>query len=121
VVILGADPGSGVGSRDVRNGEVGIANGRGANGFGFVPLNPEADIRVGDRLVTGPAGSTSFVAGLSVGTVSSVRRSADGITRADIAPATSATRLDLVAVILVGGEPAAPRQPIDPSAAVAQR
>jgi rod shape-determining protein MreC len=120
VVLLAADPGSGVGARDVRSGEIGIATGRGAAGFSFVPLDPKAGIRVGDQLTTGPAGSTSYVAGLAVGTVSAVRTAGDGTARADLTPATAPSRLDLVGVILVGGEPVQSRTALEPSN-VAQR
>jgi rod shape-determining protein MreC len=121
VVLLGADPGSGIGARDLRTGEVGIATGRGSAGFTFTPLDPKAQIRVGDLLSTGPAGATSYVPGLSVGTVKSVRASADGTTRAEVSATTSPTSLDLVGVILVGGQDVAPRAALVPSAAQAQR
>jgi rod shape-determining protein MreC len=120
LVLLAADPGSGVGARDVRSGEIGIATGRGSAGFTFVPLDPKAGIRVGDQLTTGPAGSTSYVAGLAVGTVSAVRAAADGTVRADLTPSTAPSRLDLVGVILVGGEPVQSRPALEPSN-VAQR
>jgi len=81
VVLLGADPGSGVGVRDLRTGQVGVATGRGSHGFTFVPLDPNAVIRVGDRLATGPTGSTSFVGGLAVGAVSGGRGRAASWTR----------------------------------------
>jgi rod shape-determining protein MreC len=103
VVLLAADPDSGVGVRDERSGEVGVASGAGPSGFTFTPLNPAASVRVGDRLVTGPTGSTSYVPGLRVGTVRSVRTSADGTVRATVAPATSPTAVELVAVILGTG------------------
>lgn len=96
VVLLAADPGSGVGVRDVRNGEIGVATGVGRDGFTFVPLSPHATVRVGDRLVTGPNGATSFVAGISVGTVTSVRSALDGTTRAIVRPTASPTAVDLV-------------------------
>ena len=115
VVLLGADPGSGVGVRDLRTGQVGVATGRGSHGFTFVPLDPNAVIRVGDRLATGPTGSTSFVGGLAVGTVASVRTSADGTTRATVRPTVSPTGLDLVGVILLGGQAASPRAALTPS------
>jgi rod shape-determining protein MreC len=132
VVLLAADPRSGVGVRDLRTGQVGIASGSGPAGFQFVPLDPSADVRVGDRLATGPTGSTSYVAGLSVGTVTSVRTAGDGTTAAQVRPTTSPTSLDLVGVIMVGGSSAssassAPsgttRAPIDPGSSdtVAQR
>jgi rod shape-determining protein MreC len=106
VVLLAADPGSGIGVRDLRNGEVGVASGRGANGFSFAPLRPDAKIKVGDRLATGPTGSTSYVSGIAVGSVTSVRTSADGTVRATVRPTASPTAVDLVGVILgsdVGG------------------
>lgn len=104
LVLLAADPGSGVGARDLRSGQIGIATGRGTAGFEFVPLEPAAVVRVGDKLATGPAGSTSYVSGLAVGTVTSVRRTADGATHATVHPAVPATTLDLVGVIIEGGQ-----------------
>ncbi|MCU1658064.1 MAG: Rod shape-determining protein MreC, partial [Pseudonocardiales bacterium] len=79
-------------------------------------LNPGAEVKAGDRLITGPGGSTSFVGNLAVGAVAAVRVSADGTVRADVTAATSPTRLDLVGVILVGGEPVTSRPALDPSA-----
>ncbi len=105
VVLLAADPGSGVGVRDLRSGELGIATGAGPSGFTFSPLKPGAAVRVGDRLQTGPTGSTSFTPGLSVGRVSSVRTSADGSVLATVTPTTSPTSVDIVAVV-VGRAPA---------------
>jgi rod shape-determining protein MreC len=102
LVLLAADPGSGVGVRDLRTGEVGVASGRGPAGFTFTPLNPDARVRVGDRLATGPTGSTSYVPGVRVGTVRTVRTSADGTITATVSPATSPTAVDLVAVVLDG-------------------
>ena len=103
VVLLAADPDSGVGVRDTRTGEIGVATGAGPGGFGFRPLNPAAKIEVGDRLVTGPTGSTSYAPGLRLGTVRSVRTSADGTITANVRPAVSATAVELVAVILDTG------------------
>ncbi len=114
VVLLAADPGSGVGVRDERSGELGVASGHGADGFVFVPLRPGAAVAVGDRLATGPTGSTSYVSGIEVGTVSSVRTSADGTVRAAVRPTASPTAVDLVAVVLddhSGGLAARPALP----------
>jgi len=121
VVLLAADPGSGVGVRDVRSGQLGIATGTGSSGFRFVPLDPNADIRAGDQLVTGPDGSTSFVSGMSLGTVRSVRVSSDGTVSASVRPTAAPTQLDLVGVVLVGGQTDASRPPLVPDAAQAQR
>lgn len=114
LVLLATDPGSGVGVRDLRNGEVGVATGDGPAGFVFVPLKPDAVIKVGDKLSTGPTGATSFVAGLSVGTVSAVRTSADGTVRASVEPTTSPSAVDLVAVILDGTRSVAGRAVLRP-------
>jgi rod shape-determining protein MreC len=100
VVLLAADPGSGVGVRDLRTGEIGVATGLGADGFSFAPLNPDAVIKVGDQLATGPNGASSYVAGILVGTVRSVRTSTDGTTRAAVRPTASPTAVDLVGVVL---------------------
>lgn len=102
VVLLAADPGSGVGARDLRNGEIGVATGDGPHGLVFVPLKPGAVIKVGDQLSTGPTGSTSYVPGLLVGTITAVRTSADGTVRASVEPTASPTAVDLVGVIIDG-------------------
>lgn len=120
VVLLCADPGSGVGARDLRNGQIGVATGQGARGFTFVPLDPKAVVHVGDRLVTGPTGSTSYVSGLSIGVVISVRTSADGTTRADVVPVASPTALDLVGV-LVGADASSARVALAPAGVQAGR
>jgi rod shape-determining protein MreC len=100
VVLLAADPDNGVGARDTRSGEVGLATGHGTDGFSFVPLSPKASVRPGDKLVTGPTGSTSFVPGLSVGTVTAVHPAKDGGTVAQVRAASRPGTLDLVGVIL---------------------
>ncbi len=100
VVLLAADPGSGVGARDTRTGELVLATGQGTSGFLVSPLDPAAQLAVGDQLITGPAGQSTYVAGLAVGTVTSVRNSAEGATVAHVRPAASPTALDLVGVIV---------------------
>ena len=114
VVLLAADPGSGVGARDLRTGELGIATGDGVDGFTFVPLSAKSTVRAGDTIATGPAGVSSYVAGIEIGTVRSVRNSADGTSRAAIRSATSPTALDLVGVIVSAAQPVADRAPLDP-------
>jgi rod shape-determining protein MreC len=99
-VLLAVDPGSGVGGRVTRNNRLGVATGAGSDGFDFVPLAASTTLRVGDVVMTGPAGSSSFVAGLAIGTVTSVRTSTDGSTRATLTPSADPTGLDLVGVIL---------------------
>ena len=101
VVLLAVDPGAGVGARDLRSGQVGVCTGTGSGGFTFRPLDPTARLQVGDRLGTGPSGASSFVPGLAIGSVRSVRVSADGTTAATVTPTVSAGGLDLVGVIIV--------------------
>ena len=115
VVLLAADPQSGVGVRDTVTGQIGVATGHGAAGFTFAPIDPTARVHVGDRLVTGPTGASSFVPGLSVGTVTAVHTSTDGTTSATVRPAASPTAVDLVGLVLdtttsqAAGDPLVPR------------
>jgi rod shape-determining protein MreC len=100
VVLLSADPGSGIGVRDGRDGELAIATGNGAHGFTVAPLDPQADLRAGDVLRTGPAGQSTYIGGLAVGTVTRVSESADGSVTAVASSAIAPTTLDLVGVIV---------------------
>jgi rod shape-determining protein MreC len=104
VVLLAADPKSGVGVRDLRNGELGVATGAGTAGFTVSPLDPVADLRVGDMLETGPAGSSTYAAGLQVGTITAVRTQ-DGAVTATVRPAMKPTEIDVVGVILSNTPP----------------
>ncbi|WP_375490792.1 rod shape-determining protein MreC [uncultured Jatrophihabitans sp.] len=115
VVLLAADPGSGVGVRDTRTGEIGVVTGQGADGFSFAPIKPTATVRAGDTLQTGPTGASTYVAGLPVGTVTSVRRSADGTVRAHVRPVASPTAVDVVGVVLSAPRSLAGRAALTPS------
>jgi rod shape-determining protein MreC len=114
VVLLAADPGSGVGVRDVRTNELAVVSGRGTGGFGLSPLQPAANLRVGDELETAPAGQSTYAPGLLVGKVASVRVSSDGTTTATVTPATSPTALDVVGVIVSEGASSASRAALTP-------
>ncbi|SDJ35669.1 rod shape-determining protein MreC [Frankineae bacterium MT45] len=100
VVLLAADPGSGVGVRDVRSGQLAVATGAGSSGFTLSPLDPVADLKVGDELRTGPVGESTYVGDIPLGTITAVRTSADGATTAKVRPAASPTAVDLVGIIL---------------------
>jgi rod shape-determining protein MreC len=115
VILLAADPGSGVGVRDVRNDELALATGAGPSGFTLSPLDPGADLRVGDVLQTGPAGASTYAGGLMVGTIAAVHDGAGGVVTATVRPATSATALDLVGVIVSAGPVTAPRAALSSS------
>ncbi|MEP6851325.1 MAG: rod shape-determining protein MreC [bacterium] len=98
-VLLLADARSGIGARDRATGELGTVTGSGPRHLTWAPLDPAARIRTGATLVTGPAGSTSYVPGLMVGTVDSVSTTPGGGTVARVEPAVKASRLDVLGVI----------------------
>ncbi|MEO7259667.1 MAG: rod shape-determining protein MreC [Jatrophihabitantaceae bacterium] len=100
VVLLTADPTSGVGVRDVRSGALLLATGTGSGPLSARALEDRVDVRVGDRLVTGPAGKTTYTAGVEVGVVTSVTTTADGVVSARLRPAAGQSGLDLVGIIL---------------------
>ena len=100
VVLLAADPTSGVGVRDVRSGALLLATGAGSGPLRATALEERVDIRVGDRLVTGPAGKTTYAPGVAVGVVTSVTTAADGTVSARVRPTTAQFGLDLVGIIL---------------------
>ena len=113
VILLAADPASGVGVRDSRSGQLLLATGRGSAGLTASPLNDQPDVRSGDVLVTGPAGKTTYAPGLQVGTVTSVRTGADGVMTAQLRPAAGLGALNLVGIVLLPQRTAA-RAPLTP-------
>ncbi|MCW2525439.1 MAG: merC [Pseudonocardiales bacterium] len=102
-VLLAADPRSGVGARNSRDAQIGMVTGKGTSGFTYSALDPNAVTKVGDVLVTGPTGATTYLPGLAIGTVRTVVPQPDGTTLSLVTPAITATTLDLVGVILIGG------------------
>lgn len=100
IVLLAADPTSGVGVRDTRSGLLLLATGRGSGDLSASPLDDRVDVKKGDRLVTGPAGKTTFAAGIEVGVVSSVSTTSDGRITVALQPTANQTRLDLVGIVL---------------------
>ena len=114
VVLLAADPTSGVGVRDVRSGALLLATGAGSGPLRATALEERVDIRVGDRLVTGPAGKTTYAPGVAVGVVTSVTTAADGTVSARVRPTTAQFGLDLVGIILQTPRGTA-RTPLEPA------
>jgi len=100
VVLLVADPASGVGVRDTRSGELLLAAGAGTHGMTASPVDDRSDLRTGDVLVTGPTGKTTFSAGVEVGVITSVHTAAGGVVSAIVLPTATQTGLDLVGIIL---------------------
>ena len=114
VVLLAADPTSAVGVRDARSGTLLLAAGAGSGPLTASALDDGVDVRVGDRVVTGPAGKTTYAAGVAVGTVTSVHRGADGAVSVRLRPVSGQAGLDLVGIIL--SEPrGTARQALEPA------
>jgi rod shape-determining protein MreC len=100
VVLLAADPTFGVGARDTRSGALLLATGNGRSGLTGAALDDKANLKVGDRLTTGPAGASTFVSGVPVGVITSVTTATDGSTSVSIRPTGAQTGLDLVGVVV---------------------
>lgn len=101
LVVLAVDPGSSVGIRDRRSGELALATGDGLEPMRYVPLDPHSPPRAGDVVVTGPYGRSTYTAGVPVGTVSAVTSvGATSTPRVSVRPYVDFSRLDIVAVVL---------------------
>jgi len=104
-VVLAVDPGSAVGVRVAGGNALGVAAGNGLGPLTYTPLDPATRVKVGDRLVTGPYGGSTYVAGLPVGQVTAVSGDPGAPAReATVTPYVSFARLDLVGIVV-----AAPR------------
>lgn len=101
-VLLANDPSFTVGTRLEGSEELGFATGRGDNALDVQLLNQQADVKVGDRMVTfGSSGDKPFVPGVPVGEVVNVERANGDLTRTvQVRPYVAFTRLDLVGVVV---------------------
>jgi rod shape-determining protein MreC len=105
MVRLVSDPGSSVGVRASRSGELGIAGGEGPDrklSVGFIDFG--ADIRVGDLFVTSgvEGGSDLYPTGIPVGTVTKARKVAGELQqRVSVRPFADLTHLRYVKVLQV--------------------
>lgn len=102
-VVLAIDVGSAVGSRLEGRQELGISSGNGQRPMRLQLLDPQAVVRVGDRLVTGPYGASSYAAGVPIGQVTAVTGGSGGAARsAQVRPYVDFTALDVVGVVVTG-------------------
>jgi rod shape-determining protein MreC len=100
-VLLIADPNCTVGTRMARTDQLGLVHGNGLAPLRYELLDAQASLKVGDQLVTGPYGETTYAPGIPVGTVTKVTRSKGALVRtAEVTPFASFTSLDLVAVVV---------------------
>jgi rod shape-determining protein MreC len=105
VVVLAVDPGSAVGVRVAGGNALGVAAGNGLGPLTYTPLDPSTRVQVGDRMLTGPYGGSTYVAGLPVGEVTKVSGDPGAPAReATVTPYVTFASLDLVGIVL-----AAPR------------
>ena len=111
-VLLLTDRGFTVGARLTRAGTIGLASGDGDGGLSY-ELVEGGTVAAGDALLT--TGSDTFVAGVPIGRVTSVRQQAAAlVTTATVVPFVELSSLDLVGIVT---EPprGTPRVPIQPS------
>ncbi|MBI3687164.1 MAG: rod shape-determining protein MreC [Actinobacteria bacterium] len=103
-VVLAADPGSSVGGRIAGSGQLGLVTGNGTAAMRLTLLDPNARVSAGDRLVTGPYGASTYVAGVPIGEITEVGADTGGVgpRTATVRPYVAFTRLDLVGVVLTG-------------------
>ena len=99
VILLTADPSFGVGARDARSGDLLLVTGAGTAQLSGSPLDNRAAIKAGDRLITGPAGKTTFVSGIEIGTVAAVHTGGDGTVTISIRPTVRLTALNLLSIV----------------------
>jgi rod shape-determining protein MreC len=119
-VVLAVDPGSAVGVRLAGGNALGVAAGNGLRPLTFTPLDPATRVKVGDRLVTGPYGGSTYVPGLPVGEVTAVSGDPGAPAReATVSPYVSFGSLDLVGIVLAAPR-ADPRDKLLPTPAKAR-
>ena len=115
-IVLAVDPGSAVGVRLAGGNALGVAAGNGLGPLTFTPLDPATRVKVGDRLLTGPYGGSTYVAGLPVGQVTAVSGDPGAPAReATVTPYVSFASLDLVGIVLAA-PPTDPRDKLAPAA-----
>lgn len=101
-VVLIVDQGSAVGGRIAGTGEIGIVSGTGVQDeLEFELLDPLADVRVGDALVTfGSKGGRPYAPGLPIGQVIEVTGTGGQLTRvATVRPFADMSRVSIVGIV----------------------
>lgn len=101
-VVLLVDPTSAVGARIAGSQEIGIVSGTGDQyALEYQLLDPRADVRTGDALVTfGSKGGRPFAPGVPIGEVTQVQGTAGQLTRmAVVRPYVDISRLSIVGVV----------------------
>ncbi len=103
-VLLAIDPSFSAAARSATLGEVGVIGGRGGDPMALRLLDPTADVREGDRVVTSSYQGGVFPAGIPVGTVSAISEDTSPLVReALVNPYVDFTRLQHVLVVFSTG------------------
>ena len=101
VVVLVADRGFAVGVRLARSGAFGIASGNALGPMTYQLIGQNFRANLGDTFIT--TGSSTFVSGVPVGTVTSVDTTSNTLTKTGlVTPFADVTKLDLVGVVVEG-------------------
>ena len=99
-VLLAIDPNFSAAARTARSGEIGTLDGRGGDPMLLRLLDPEADVDVGDEIVTSSYQGGAFPAGIPIGTVAEVGETGGQLSReAQVNPFVDFTRLEHVLVV----------------------
>jgi len=122
-VLLAIDPNFSAASRDARLGETGLITGQGGDLMRYRPLDPEAELEVGDQIITSGYDNGIFPPGIPIGTVEEVGATSALLDRyLRVRPFVDFSRLDVVVVVLRAAIVAPPdeldtiRAPFEPPA-----
>lgn len=100
-VLLAVDPSFQAAAAHAQTGETGTIQGDGGEPMVYRPLDPEAEVEVGDEIVTSRYSNGVFPAGIPIGTVDATDESAGLLSRSiSVRPWVDFTRLQTVLVVL---------------------
>lgn len=100
-VLLAVDPSFRAASLHAQSGEQGVLQGDGNQPMIFQPLDPEAELEVGDEIVTSLYSNGVFPAGIPIGTVETTDEASGLLTQSvEVRPWVEFTRLQTVLVVL---------------------
>jgi rod shape-determining protein MreC len=99
-VLLAIDPSFSAAARSARTGEIGAVDGRGGEPMTMRPLDPAADLQLGDEIVTSAYQGGVFPSGIPIGTVTAVGDDASPLVReVQVSPFVDFTRIHHVLVV----------------------
>lgn len=100
-VLLLIDASASVAGRVARNGETGLVEGSGERELKFELVDPEADVKAGDRVVTSGYDQSVYPPGIPIGTVSRLAPETGSLSRlVYVTPFVDFTALDFVSIVI---------------------